>query len=279
MCLFKEFPFLLASDASGKVGLWAIPPAVSKRVLIYSWHNVDEKEQNSVVHAIALAENMRYIYTADDKGMIKAYYYTPLLETLGIDSKSNIKEAFKLVNENVLKKIKMDINWKMQTYPEGANSLTFINQEPFFLIATCYNRMAYILRASDGEKIDCIQQGASSLPEPIGYRLKEKHRNFQLPEKTKGVTEEKIKFVAEERRRALEEADKAAASLFKSPLQKFEPGVDESKLIGKSSDWQLCLDVKSIRKQIELKEETVLTDVGSTSRVKTPRSPTIRIQF
>ncbi len=80
----------------------------------------------------------------------------------------------------------------MATHSEGANSLTFINHDPYFLIATCYNRMAYIIKAHTGEKIDCIQQGLSTVPEPIGYRLKDKYRSVQVADKKRAIAEGRL---------------------------------------------------------------------------------------
>ncbi len=94
MCLFYDYPFLVASDASGKMGLWVIPPGISKSLSLYTWQNTDDKGQDSVINAVALSERLKFIFTADDKGIIKAYYYFTLIEGLGLDKKAANKEFF-----------------------------------------------------------------------------------------------------------------------------------------------------------------------------------------
>eukprot|EP00831_Metopus_contortus_P061565 TRINITY_DN5343_c0_g1_i1.p1 TRINITY_DN5343_c0_g1~~TRINITY_DN5343_c0_g1_i1.p1 ORF type:complete len:373 (-),score=54.14 TRINITY_DN5343_c0_g1_i1:516-1634(-) len=189
MCVFKEIQFVVASDASGQMGLWVVPPAISKTLELYRWHNKDEKQQDSVINAIAISEQLKIICSADDKGMITAYDYQTLINGLGLDKKKPTKEFFNKLESSVIKTLEVDLKWKVATYPEGTNSLTFVNHEPYFLIATCYNRMAYIIRADNGDKIDCIQQGMSMDSEPIAYKLKEKHKNATNPEKIKAITE------------------------------------------------------------------------------------------
>jgi hypothetical protein len=116
MCLFNEFSFVVASDASGKMGWWVIPPSISKALELYRWHNVDDKGQDSVIHAIALSEHLHFLFTADDKGIIKAVYYLPLLEELKIEAKTANKEFFNKF-DGMLRSNRQKVRSKGSTWP------------------------------------------------------------------------------------------------------------------------------------------------------------------
>jgi len=94
MIVLREFPFVMASDASGKLGMWVIPPGISRAMNLFNWQNVDDKGQDSVINAVAVAERLKYVYTADDKGNIKAYSYGSIIEGLGITEPKGANKEF-----------------------------------------------------------------------------------------------------------------------------------------------------------------------------------------
>lgn len=154
--------------------------------------------------------------------------------------------------------MKSELQWKINTFADGANSLTFVDQEPYFLIATCYNKMAYIIKASTGEKIDCIQQGINLVPDPIAYKLKQKY--LTNPDKKKIITD----------------GEKSSALLYKNKIQRVEYDSELEKITGKSNDWSLNLNVKIIREKYNEKEQKLLHDVGAISTIRTPHNVQIR---
>eukprot|EP00826_Nyctotherus_ovalis_P023819 TRINITY_DN18329_c0_g1_i2.p1 TRINITY_DN18329_c0_g1~~TRINITY_DN18329_c0_g1_i2.p1 ORF type:complete len:263 (+),score=63.13 TRINITY_DN18329_c0_g1_i2:62-850(+) len=156
------------------------------------------------------------------------------------DSSTAIREIIDKGKEEV----KVELKWETDVKGEGVNSVKVVDIEPYFLIVTCLNGMAYLINAVTGERIDSVRQGMNYVPEPIGYRLKEKYKAIS----------------AEAKKQALVNI-KETNTLFKLKAVPFiDEESEEKKLLGRSSKWGLMMDVEKIKHEIAQSDEAKVTN-------------------
>jgi WD40 repeat protein len=167
--VLHAFPLFISADSVGEIAFWALHPLPFKYQKLLSIQNQDPSGFKCTVQAIVYNKSQEILYTADERGYIKALNLsnltkhlnlTPLLEKAK-ENKTTSTLSKSSFNLPVTSSLVVSL-FEIRAHNEGIRHL-FLIKDPAVVMSTGYDRRVKLVSGLTGRIIGALQQGIQFL--------------------------------------------------------------------------------------------------------------------
>lgn len=181
--VIHSLPLFISADSVGEIAFWALHPLPFKYQKILSITNCDPTGFKCTVQACVYNKSEEIVYTADERGYIKAFSIKSLTRHLNLaplfekakDNKTSSTLSKSLFTVPVQASVLSTI-FQIKAHNEGIRHL-FLVKDPAVVMSTGYDRRVKLVSAVTGEIIGALYQGMTFLKS----RVLKKESEIMIP--------------------------------------------------------------------------------------------------
>lgn len=251
--VIHTYPLFLSTDSVGELIFWALHPLPYKYQKVLSITNQDPSGFKCTVQACAYNVQKEIIFTADERGYLKALSIKNLTGYLNLNhlhEKAKDNKTSSILNKNQLVMPSSNVVvclFQIRPHSEGIRHLFLIN-EPEVLMTTSFDRRVKIISAETGQIVGALYQGMTFLKSRIAKKESEAIIPWRFDIDISKL-EAKEEFELEEMYRQIRRLENTRRSILPASLHFKGIGAFEPQLNERRSNLSIKPDLKLLKQE------------------------------